>query len=141
MESTSSIFRWMQRHADSGLAVQASLLILVCVLTWLDPLVRKDRTTAGIAVCGWIFMSALGTWRAAFVGNPSGVIAWGVSGLYVLVIAATLGRPLLMMSDLLEEKEDDEGFNYPEGLWRRSRVGQVIVITGIVGALFIAFYL
>jgi hypothetical protein len=75
------------------------------------------------------------------VSNPSGVIAWGVSGLYLLVIAATLGRPLLVMSDLLEEKEDDEGFQYPDGLWRRSRVGQVIVLTGIVGGLFIAFYL
>jgi hypothetical protein len=141
MESTSGIFRWMQRHADFGLTVQVSLLTLVCVLTWLDPLVRKDRTTAGIAVCGWIFMSALGAWRAAFVRNPSGVVAWGVSGLYLLVIAATLGRPLLMMSDLLEEKEDDGGFKYPEGLWRRSRVGQAIVLTGIVGGLFIAFYL
>jgi hypothetical protein len=141
MESTSDAFRWMQRHADSGLVVQVSLLILVCVLTWLDPLVRKDRTTAGIAVCGWIFMSALGTWRATFVRNPSGVIAWGVSGLYLLVIAATLGRPLLMMSDLLEEKEDAAGFKYPEGLWRRSRVGQGIVLTAIVGGLFIVFYL
>jgi hypothetical protein len=57
------------------------------------------------------------------------------------VIAATLGRPLLMMSDLLEEKEDDDGFKYPDGLWRRSRIGQGIVLTGIVGGLFIAFYL
>jgi hypothetical protein len=141
MESTADTFRWMQRHADSGLAVQVSLLILVCVLTWLDPLVRKDRTTAGIAVCGWIFMSALGSWRAAFVRNPSGVIAWGVSGLYLLVIAATLGRPLLMLSDLLEEKEEEEGFSYPEGLWRRSHVAQGIVITGILIGLFIAFFL
>jgi hypothetical protein len=67
------------------------------------------------------------------VRNPSGVISWGVSGLYLPVIAATLGRPLLMMSDLLEEKEGDNGFTYPEGLWRRTRAGQAIVLTGIVG--------
>jgi hypothetical protein len=105
MDSTSEAFSWMQHHNGAGAAVQLSLLLLVCILTWLDPLVRSDRTTAGIAVCGWIFMCAIGTWRAAFVRNPSGVLAWAVAGLYALVIIATLGRPLLMLSDLLEEKE------------------------------------
>lgn len=106
MDSTSEAFSWMQHHNGAGATVLLSLLLLVCILTWLDPLVRSDRTTAGIAVCGWIFMCAIGTWRAVFVRNPSGVIAWAVACLYALVIVATLGRPLLMLSDLLEEKKN-----------------------------------
>jgi hypothetical protein len=53
-------------------------------------------------------MAVIGGWRAAFVQNPSGVVAWGVAGLYSLIVVATIGRPLLMLSDLLEEKEEEE---------------------------------
>jgi hypothetical protein len=140
-DSTSEAFSWMQHHNGAGTTVLLSLLLLVCILTWLDPLVRSDRTTAGIAVCGWVFMCAIGTWRAAFVRNPSGVLAWAVAGLYALVIIATLGRPLLMLSDLLEEKEEDEGIRYSEALWRRSRIAQAVVLTGIGGGLFVVYFL
>jgi hypothetical protein len=46
-----------------------------------------------------------------------------------------------MLSDLLEEKEEDEGIRYSEALRRRSRIAQAVVLTGIAGGLFVVFYL
>ncbi|MFI6829175.1 hypothetical protein ACIBG5_18870 [Kribbella sp. NPDC050241] len=87
-------------------------------------------------------MAVVGGWRSAFVENPSGVVAWGVAGLYSLIVIATLGRPLLVLSDLLEEKKEEEkGFLLPRNLRRRSRAAQAIVIAGVVGGLFAVFYL
>jgi hypothetical protein len=141
MDGTSDLFRWAQTHASAGALTQVVLLCLVCALTWFDPLVRRDRTTAGIAIGGWVFMAVIGGWRSAFVENPSGVVAWGVAGLYALIVIATMGRPLLMLSDLLEEKEEDEGFRLPENVGRRSRAAQVIVILGVLVGTFVVFYL
>jgi hypothetical protein len=142
MDSPVDLFIWAQHHASTGAIVQLSLMVVVCALTWMDPLVRGDRTTAAIGVAGWVFMALIGSWRAALVDNPSGVLAWGVACLYLLVIVATVGRPLLIMSDLLEEKEeDDERFRVPSGLWRRSRAAQFVVIAGILFATFALYYL
>jgi hypothetical protein len=142
MASTSELFSWAQSHAGAGAITQSVLLCLVCALTWFDPLVRRDRTTAGIAIGGWVFMAIVGGWRSAFVENPSGVVAWGVAALYLLIVFATLGRPLLMLSDLLEEKEEEEDdFQLPQNLRRRSRAAQATVIVGVVAGLFAVFYL
>ncbi|GAA3587178.1 hypothetical protein [Kribbella ginsengisoli] len=111
------------------------LLVLVCLLTWFDPLVRKDRTTGGIGVGGWLVTAVFATWRAALVDNPMAIVAWGAAGLYLLAIVATLGRPILILSDLLEDKEREEGTKLPDHLWRRSKVAQVVLMTTIAAAI------
>ena len=141
MDGSSGLLQWVTRHAGLGVSVQLGLLLVVCLLTWFDPLVRRDRATAGIAVGGWVAMSLLGTWRGAWIDDPSGVIAWAVACLYVLVVLATLGRPILMLSDLLAEKQRDERMKYPDSLWRRAYVAQGVVIVSIVVGLFLLFYL
>jgi hypothetical protein len=69
-------------------------------------------------------------------GDPATVFIWGVSGLYTLSIVATLGRPLLIFSDLLEDAES-EGSRISASDWRRSRTGQIVLICGICVAVVV----
>ncbi|QNE18578.1 hypothetical protein F1D05_12510 [Kribbella qitaiheensis] len=115
--------------------VMLALLAVVCLLTWLDPLVRKDRTTAAIGVVGWIAAAVFSTWRAVFVDNPMAIVAWGAAGIYLLAIVTTLGRPILILSDLLEEKEETDGTTLPANLWRRSKFAQVVLLLVIAGGI------
>ena len=59
-----------------------------------------------------------------------------MAGLYALSTVATLGRPLLIFSDLLEEAESD-GSRISATDWRRSRIGQFVLIGGICVAVVI----
>jgi hypothetical protein len=61
---------------------------------------------------------------------------WIVAGLYALSTVATLGRPLLIFSDLLEDAESN-GLSISATDWRRSRIGQFVLIGGICAAVVI----
>jgi hypothetical protein len=115
--------------------VMLALLVIVCLLTWLDPLVRRDRTTAAIGVAGWIAAAVFSTWRSVFVDNPMAIVAWGAAGIYLLAIVTTLGRPILILSDLLEDKEEEDGVALPANLWRRSKFAQVALVVVIAAAI------
>ncbi|MFG1819136.1 hypothetical protein ACGFIF_35615 [Kribbella sp. NPDC049174] len=126
---------WFLQH--SGLAVGAMVLLLglTCLLTWLDPIIRARQVPPVLAVAGWVAMAAVPTLLRLFgEGGPAALFIWGVAGLYALSIFGTLGRPLLIFSDLLEDAES-EGSRISASDWRRSRIGQRVLICGICAAV------
>jgi hypothetical protein len=127
---------WFLQH--SGLAIGDMLLFLAltCLLTWLDPIVRARHVPPLLAISGWVAMAVIPTLLRLFGGGFATVFIWGVSALYALSIAATLGRPLLIFSDLLEDAES-EGSRISASDWHRSRIGQVVLIGGICAAVVV----
>jgi hypothetical protein len=127
---------WFLQH--SGLAIGAMLLLLAltCLLTWLDPIIRARQVPALLATAGWVAMAAPPTLLRLFGGRFATVFIWGVSGLYALAIVATLGRPLLIFDELLEDAES-EGSRISASDWRRSRIGQLVLICGICAAVLV----
>jgi hypothetical protein len=113
------------------------LLALTCLLTWLDPIIRARHVPPLIALGGWVSMAALPTLLLLFGERGiAAVLIWVVAGLYALSIVATIGRPLLIFSDLLEDAES-EGSRISAADWRRSRIGQFVLIGGICAAVAI----
>ncbi|MFF0265258.1 hypothetical protein [Kribbella sp. NPDC004536] len=69
--------------------------------------------------------------RSAIVGKPLAFPAWAAAGVYLLAIVGSLGRPLLIVSELVERRYGYQVLS--NGEYRRARVGQVIRIAGIAG--------
>jgi hypothetical protein len=124
---------WFVQHP--GLAVGAMLVLLAatCLLTWLDPIIRARHVPPLIAMGGWVSMAALPTLLLVGERGIAAVFIWVVAGLYALSTVATLGRPLLIFSYLLEYAES-EGSRISAADWRRSRIGQFVLIGGICAA-------
>ena len=62
-------------------------------------------------------------------GDPLTESAWGAAAIYLIVIVATLGRPLLIASDLVEREHGYQVLT--NGEYRRSRIGQALLLIGI----------
>jgi peptidoglycan/LPS O-acetylase OafA/YrhL len=107
------------------------MLAIVCVLTALDRIARKHPGIAGTAVVGWCVLAGVGLVRSAIVGDPPALAAWGAAGVYLIAMVATLGRPLLLASDLLEEEGGRQILSANES--RRSRIGQGSLLVAILG--------
>ena len=128
---------WFVRHPGLAVGVMLGLLVVTCLLTWYDPIIRARQVSSLVALGGWVSMAALPTLLLIF--GERGIAAafiWVVAGLYALSTVATLGRPLLIFSDLLEEAESD-GSRISATDWRRSRIGQFVLIGGICVAVVI----
>jgi hypothetical protein len=128
---------WFLRHPGLAVLAMLVLLALTCLLTWFDPIIRARHVSPLVALGGWVGMAALPTLLLIF--GARGIAAafiWVVAGLYVLSSVATLGRPLLIFSDLLEDAEFD-GLRISATDWRRSRIGQFVLIGGICAAVVI----
>jgi hypothetical protein len=128
---------WFVQHPGLAAGAMLVLLALTCLLTWLDPIIRARHVPPLIALGGWVSMAALPTLLLLFGERGiAAVLIWVVAGLYALSIVATIGRPLLIFSDLLEDAES-EGSRISAADWRRSRIGQFVLIGGICAAVAI----
>jgi hypothetical protein len=125
---------WFLQHPGLALVAMLVLLALTCLLTWFDPIIRARQVSPVVALGGWVGMAALPTLLLIFGGGTGAAFIWVVAGLYALSTVATLGRPLLIFSDLLEDAESD-GSHISAMDWRRSRIGQFVLIGGICAAV------
>jgi heme exporter protein D len=127
--------RWFVERPGLAVGLMVGLLVLACLLSWVDPVVRARQVLPLIPIGGWVSMAAFPLLLMLFGEHgPAAVFVWGVAGLYVLAIVGTVGRPLLIFSDLLEEAES-EGSRISAADWRRSRIGQVFLCLGIVAGV------
>ena len=114
-----------------GLTAMSVMLALVCLLTAVDPIARSHKGLAGAIAGAWCAFAPLGLLRAAIVEDPFALSAWAGAGVYLLAIVVTLGRPLLLASDLVEREHGYQVLS--NGEYRRARVGQILLILGIAG--------
>jgi hypothetical protein len=128
---------WFVRHPGLAVVAMFVLLALTCLLTWFDPVIRARHVSPLVALGGWVSMAVPPILLLIF-GEPGigAAFIWVVAGLYALSTVATLGRPLLIFSDLLEDAESD-GSRISATDWRRSRIGQFVLIGGICAAVVI----
>lgn len=127
--------RWLEHGLleDQRLAFTAMgiMLALVCGLTATDRIARAHKGIAGAAIAGWCVLAGVGLFRGSIVGEPPALSAWAAAGVYLVAVLATLGRPLLIASDLLEDSEGPRLLTAAES--KRSRIGQVLLLAAIVG--------
>ncbi|GAA1580900.1 hypothetical protein GCM10009804_41870 [Kribbella hippodromi] len=116
------------RHPGIAVGVMVGLLAVTCLLTWRDPIIRARTVPLGIALAGWGSMAALPLLGLLFggLGAAAGLL-WTMAGLYALCIVATLGRPLLIFSDLFEDADGE----VPTADRRRSTISQFVLIVAI----------
>ncbi|MDX2974543.1 hypothetical protein [Kribbella solani] len=125
---------WFLRHGGLAGGVMVGLFAVAGVLTWRDPIIRTRVLPLGIALAGWASMAVLPLLMLLFGGREgAAALLWIVAGLYALCIVATLGRPLLIFSDLFD---DAEGEISPADQ-RRSTIGQFVLIAAICAAVVI----
>jgi hypothetical protein len=121
-----------------ALLAMGGMLALVCVLTGLDRIARSHKGIAGAAIGAWCGLAPLGLLRASIAGEPLAESAWAAAAVYVIAIVATLGRPLLIASDLVEKEEGYQVLT--TGEYRRSRIGQVLLLIAIIGLAALATF-
>ncbi len=123
-------------NTELALVAMVGMLALVCVLTALDRIARAHKGIAGTAIGAWCTFAPIGLLRASIVGDPLVESAWAAAAIYLIVIVATLGRPLLIASDLVEREHGYQVLTNAE-YWL-SRIGQALLLIGICGlaALF-----
>lgn len=114
-----------------GLTAMGVMLAMVCLLTAVDPIARSHKGLAGAIAGGWCAFAPVGLLRSAIVGDPLALSAWAGAGVYLLAIIGTLGRPLLLASELVEREHGYQVLS--NGEYRRGRVGLVFLIVGIAG--------
>ena len=91
-------------NTELALVAMVGMLALVCVLTALDRIARAHKGIAGTAIGAWCTFAPIGLLRASIVGDPLVESAWAAAAIYLIVIVATLGRPLLIASVRGHEK-------------------------------------
>jgi hypothetical protein len=112
-----------------ALVAMVGTLAILCVLTAVDRIARSHKGIAGTSIGAWCTFAPIGLLRASIVGDPLAESAWGAAAIYLIVIVATLGRPLLIASDLVE---GEHGYQVlTNGEYRRSRIGQALLLIGI----------
>lgn len=114
-----------------GLTAMGVMLALVCLLTAVDPIARSHKGLAGAIAGAWCAFAPLGLLRSAIVEDPLAMSAWAGAGVYLLAIIGSLGRPLLLASDLVEREHGYQVLS--NGEYRRARAGQILLIAGIAG--------
>ncbi|MER7246361.1 hypothetical protein [Kribbella sp. NPDC000426] len=115
---------------ELGLAAMGAMLALVCLLIAVDPVARSHKGLAGVVAGAWCALAPLGLLRGSIVRDPLAMSAWAAAGVYLLAIIGTLGRPLLIATDLVEREHGYQALS--NGEYRRARAGQVVLIVGIV---------
>lgn len=103
-------------------------LAVTMYLTWRDPLFLDDRSTRVLATAAWL-LTALALLVLGQDSNAAPArFAPGVdlAVVHLLVWIASLGRPALLMDELL-------GDELPAPLLRRVRRGQAVLIVGLIG--------
>lgn len=114
-----------------GLIAMGVMLALVCLMIAVDPVARSHKGLAGAIAGAWCAFAPLSLVRSAIVEYPLATSAWAGAGVYLLAILGTLGRPLLIATDLVEREHGYQVLS--NGEYRRARVGQILLIVGIVG--------
>jgi hypothetical protein len=128
---------WFLRHPGLAVVAMLVLLALTCMLTLFDPIIRARHVPPLAPLGGWVGMAVLPTLLLIFGERAiAAAFIWVVAGLFALSTVATLGRPLLIFSDLLEDAESD-GSHISATDWRRSRIGQFVLIAVICAAVVI----
>jgi hypothetical protein len=106
----------------------ASQIALVW-LTWRDPLLRSSQGEAATLALAWVFLGGLAIWRGTLVMSLTETfIGLALTGVAVLVV--TLGRPALVMVDVLNLS--DLPLASRRRLRNRGRVTQALLIAAIV---------
>ena len=114
-----------------GLTAMGVMLALVCLLIAVDPVARSHKGLAGAIAGAWCAFAPLGLMRSAIVEYPLAMSAWAGAGVYLLAILGTLGRPLLIATDLVEREHGYQVLSNDD--YRRARAGQILLIVGILG--------
>jgi hypothetical protein len=114
-----------------GLTAMGLMLALVCLLTAVDRIARSHKGLAGAIAGAWCAFAPVGLLRSAITGDPLAFSAWAAAGVYLLAIIGSLGRPLLIASDLVEREHGYQVLSNSE--YRRARAGQIVLIAGIAG--------
>jgi hypothetical protein len=114
-----------------GLTAMGLMLALVCLLTAVDRIARSHKGLAGAIAGAWCAFAPVGLLRSAITGDPLAISAWAAAGVYLLAIIGSLGRPLLIASDLVEREHGYQVLSNSE--YRRARAGQIVLIAGIAG--------
>lgn len=128
---------WFAQRPGLAIGSMLGLMVVACLLTLVDPIIRARQVPPLLALAGWGSMAALPLLLLLFGEHGLALLLmWPVAGLYTLSIVGTLGRPVLIFSDLLEEAES-EGSRFSAADWRRSRIGQVVLICGICAGVAI----
>jgi hypothetical protein len=107
------------------------MLALVCLLTAVDRIARSHKGLAGAVAGAWFAFAPVGLLRSTITGDPLAISAWAAAGVYLLAIIGSLGRPLLIASDLVEREHGYQVLSNSE--YRRARAGQIVLIAGIAG--------
>jgi Na+/H+ antiporter NhaD/arsenite permease-like protein len=120
-----------------ALGAMATALALVCALTAVDRLARTHKGIAGAVIAAWCGLAPVGLLRASIVGDPLAESAWAACGIYLIAILSTLGRPLLIASDIVEREGGYQVLSKNE--YRRSRAGQLLLLVGICALAALTF--
>lgn len=126
---------WEVFMMSSQLATAASAagltLVLVLGLTYREPLFRDHSDLRLTAVFAWACSPLAFLANALWNHRPSVLLLWVLAAVYLTVSAVTLGRPALVMDQLLLGEKDLRKQVGPE-LRRRIALSQGAMIVGIV---------
>ena len=125
-------------NAGLGLVAMGSMLALLCLLTLVDPIARARKGLAGGIAGAWCSFALLGFARSEIAGYSLAESAWAAAGVYLLAIVGSLGRPLLLASELVEREHGYQVLTNSE--YRRARAGQVVLIVGVAGIAAISVW-
>jgi hypothetical protein len=106
----------------------ASQMALVW-LTWRDPLLRSSRGEAWVLALSWLFLGALAIWRGTLVMSLTETFL-GLTLTGVAVLLLTLGRPALVMVDVLNLRHLPATSR--RRLRQRGRAAQAFLMAAIV---------
>lgn len=109
-----------------------AMLLFLAVTSWLtlrDPLLQKRWGLRAVGASAWCVAACLAISRTLLTGDDLALSMWAATLIYVVAIVATLGRPALLMDQLLE---DDPEIAISRSEKRRGLLGQVAVLIAIV---------
>lgn len=117
----------------------ATSLALVIGLCARDPLL--GRAEKGYAALLWLLFGGVGIGRAMYVGDmPTAGIFSLFSLAYLVICLVSLGRPALVMGDLIVRQAEAEGRPVPAEVRARVHRTQIAVVSAVATmAVLVAF--
>jgi hypothetical protein len=116
------------------LGYMASQIALVW-LTWRDPLLRSSRGEAWALALSWLFLGVVAIWRGTLVMSLDETFL-GLTLTGVAVLLLTLGRPALVMVDVLDLRGLPAASR--RRLRQRGRVTQASLLAAIVAIAWLS---
>ena len=127
--------------ASVVVAASAALvaLVLVLVLTFMEPLFADQGDLRAVAVLAWGGSPLVFLANTLMTRRPSVRLLWVLAALYLTVCVVTLGRPALVMDQLLLGEKVLRRKVTP-GIRRRIALSQAALICGIVAIAVVWTY-